>query len=66
MDDLVPYISRTNESFPASTVLSAIEYSQDAMGDVRGSWIRGQRAFDLSDLKESGVHERSTSGSMSF
>ena len=66
IDDLVPYISQKNESFPASTVLSAIKYSRDAMGDVQGNWIKGQRAFDLSDLKESAGRGRSTLGQTSL
>ena len=52
LDDLIPYASRTNESFPsvAVTAAPAVEYARDALGNVQGSWSVGQRSFDLSDI----------------
>ena len=51
LDDLIPYTSRTGKHVPANAVLPAIEYTRDALGNVLGSWVVGQRAFDLGDLR---------------
>ena len=50
LDNLIPYTSRTGKHVPANTVLPAIEYTRDALADVQGNWVVGQRAFDLTDI----------------
>ena len=47
LDDLIPFVTRSED--PVST-MSAIEYTCDALGDVQGNWVIGQRAFDLTDI----------------
>ena len=51
LDDLIPYALRTGKHVPAIAVLLAIEYTRDALGNVLGSWVVGQRAFDLGDMR---------------
>jgi transposase InsO family protein len=55
MDDLIPYVARSQETFPGTTNVAApaIEYTRDALGSVQGNWSVGQRAFDLGDVRGS-------------
>ena len=50
LDDLIPFISQSDDLVSVNLILLAIEYSRDALGDVPGRWEDGQRVFDLSDL----------------
>ena len=52
IDDLIPYIARNPgpELFNTHSITPAIEYTRDSLGDIQGTWINGQWAFDLSDV----------------
>ena len=50
LDDLIPYVSRSGLPPSANTATPAIEYSRDALGNIQGNWVVGQRAFDLTDI----------------
>ena len=50
-DDLVPFVSRSDDFPSAGTVSPAVEYTRDALSGSQTGWTSGQRAFDLSDLR---------------
>ena len=51
LDDLVPFVSRSDDFHSAGMVSSTIEYTRDAFNGSQTGWAAGQRAFDLSDLR---------------